>query len=128
MIPLYYAPRIPPTSELLEPPEPGAQRLWDGNTDVDAYEDMQQPGRSRTDLDYSEGDWLWLTCKCQHPGSMIGLQGSCRSFGAMHHIVCPLPIDDCCLSACLTCMYPAACAATSVCKAIGKHQCRTPQL
>lgn len=43
-------------AEDLEPPEPGAQRLWDGNTDVDAYEDMQQPGRSRTDLDYNEGD------------------------------------------------------------------------
>lgn len=49
----------PPESmraEELEPPEPGAQRLWDGNTDVDPYDDaQQQPGRSRTDLDYSEG-------------------------------------------------------------------------
>ena len=48
----------PPESmraEELEPPEPGAQRLWDGNTDVDAYDDAQQPGRSRTDFDYSDG-------------------------------------------------------------------------
>ena len=54
----------PPESmraEELEPPEPGAQRLWDGNTDVDAYEDAQQPGRSRTDIDYSDGVLLYLS-------------------------------------------------------------------
>ena len=54
----------PPESmraEELEPPEPGAQRLWDGNTDVDAYEDAQQPGRSRTDIDYSDGALLYLS-------------------------------------------------------------------
>ena len=54
----------PPESmraEELEPPEPGAQRLWDGNTDVDAYEDAQQPGRSRTDIDYSDGVLLCLS-------------------------------------------------------------------
>ena len=48
----------PPESmraEELEPPEPGAQRLWDGNTDMDPYDDAQQPGRSRTDVDNSEG-------------------------------------------------------------------------
>ena len=42
-------------AEELEPPEPGAQRLWDGNTDMDPYDDAQQPGRSRTDVDNSEG-------------------------------------------------------------------------
>ena len=54
----------PPESiraEELEPPMPGAQRLWDGNTDGDAYEDVPQPGRSRTDLDYSEGGCSCLT-------------------------------------------------------------------
>ena len=54
----------PPESmraEELEPPEPGAQRLWDGNTDVDAYEDAQQPGRSRTDIDYSDGVLLYFS-------------------------------------------------------------------
>ena len=48
----------PPESmraEELEPPEPGAQRLWDGNTDMDPYDDAQQTGRSRIDLDNSEG-------------------------------------------------------------------------
>ena len=49
----------PPESmraEELEPPMPGAQRLWDGNVDTEAYlDEQQQPGRSRTDHDYSEG-------------------------------------------------------------------------
>ena len=31
-------------AEELEPPVAGAQRLWDGNTDVDPYEDVPQPG------------------------------------------------------------------------------------
>lgn len=62
----------PPESiraEELEPPVPGAQRLWDGNTDVDAYEDVPQPGRSRPDIDYSEGSCPCLTPHCNARGS-----------------------------------------------------------
>ncbi|CAK0786536.1 Histone deacetylase 19 [Coccomyxa viridis] len=68
----------PPESmraEELEPPEPGAQRLWDGNTDVDAYEDAQQPGRSRTDIDYSD-EPVSATARDSGSGLGEGLTGA----------------------------------------------------
>jgi len=46
---------------------------------------------------------------------------------ASHSLCDHLAINDYSLTACLTCMYPAACAVTSECKAMGMHQCRTPQ-
>ena len=63
----------PPESiraEELEPPVAGAQRLWDGNTDADAYDEVPQPGRSRTDFDYAEGIPIPLSLSL-HSGSFL---------------------------------------------------------